>query len=864
MTHDSDGIVEGFSDAALGSHTQWQAWARAQRAEQAHLEQKYAEVAREYRTARASLQALQAQLARFQQGHTPEAELQALRQHNQALLAHVQAIEQSTVFRLSRPLVQAKMRLSRALGRAPVEELPPALLAPDAEIEGRPSDAAVHAEELPGQACAGERAEGLVTQSQMPETQGAAAFVGPIDLRAPGVDIIVPVYKGLADTQRCVQSVLASWHHHQTPMRLIVINDASPEPDLTQWLRGLAAQEHRVILLENSENLGFVATVNRGMAWPPAPGAQANDVLLLNSDTEVANDWLDRLRAAAYRSAQVGTVTPFSNTATICSYPRFCEANALPDGYTTATLDALCAQLNAAAHIDIPTAVGFCMYIRRDCLAQVGLFDVVHFGLGYGEENDFCQRALALGWRNVHALDTFVLHTGGVSFGARKAPREQAAWAILQQLHPGYAPAVEEFVRLDPARPYRNRLDMVRLRASARPRVLAVSHSVGGGTQRHVWELARHLQNQAIFLLLTPLADHCVRVQWLDEDEGFAQDFHWPTASDQLVALLRALGVCHVHYHHFLGLDTQVMYLHERLGGPQGVSYDFTVHDYYSACPQISLTTAQKTYCGERGVSQCTACLQERPAATQETIDDWRLRHRVFLHQARYVLTPSVDAAVRMQRYFPQAPIRCVPHTDMLGCQNAPAAPPYTLPAQEHLRVFIVGGLSEIKGGDVAQATAVLAAEQGAPLEFHLLGIPYVPFKTQPQASLTIHGAYHDPELQLLLERLQPHVVWFPAQWPETYSYTISACLKAGVPVVATNLGSFVERLAQRPWTWLAPWDYEPAQWLALFLRLREQHFLTGHPPPPVDFPPAMSPYAAAPAWSYASDYLDFSSPSLS
>ena len=84
------------------------------------------------------------------------------------------------------------------------------------------------------------------------------------------------------------------------------------------------------------------------------------------------------------------------------------------------------------------------------------------------------------------------------------------------------------------------------------------------------------------------------------------------------------------------------------------------------------------------------------------------------------------------------------------------------------------------------------------------------------------------------------------------------------VPMVATNLGSFVERLAQRPWTWLVPWDYEPAQWLALFLRLREQHFLTGHPPPPVDSPPAMSPYAAAPAWSYASDYLDFPSPSLS
>lgn len=864
MTHNSDGTVEEFSDEAPGSQAQWQAWVRAQRAEQAHVEQKYAEVAREYRVAIASLQALQAQLARYQQGHTPEHELQALRAHNQALQAHIQAIEQSTVFRLSRPLVQAKMRLSRVLGRAPAAVSPEVGAFPDAEPAAEP-DTEVHhpasSADEPDAASAGTEVGAAPPQPTMPGSEGGA----PIDPRAPGVDIIVPVYKGLVDTQRCVQSVLANWHHQQTAVRLIVINDASPDPALTEWLRALAAQEPRVTLLENAENQGFVATVNRGMAWPPPPGVQAHDVLLLNSDTEVANDWLDRLRAAAYRGARVGTVTPFSNNATICSYPRFCEANALPEGYTTAMLDALCAQLHAAAQIDIPTAVGFCMYIRRDCLAQVGLFDVEHFGLGYGEENDFCQRALAAGWRNVHALDTFVLHTGGVSFGAHKAPREQAAWATLEQLHPGYAPAVEEFVRLDPARPYRNRLDVVRLRASSLPRVLAVSHSVGGGTQRHVWELAQYLREQVIFLLLTPLADHCVRVQWLDEKEGFAQDFHWPTASDQLVALLRELGVCHVHYHHFFGLDTQVMYLHERLGGPQGVSYDFTVHDYYSACPQISLTTAHKTYCGEQGVSQCTACLQERPAATRETIEDWRLRHRAFLHQARNVLTPSADAAVRMQRYFPQAPIRCVPHTDMVGRSSTPAAPPYTLPAQEHLRIFIVGGLSEIKGGDVAQATAVLAAEQGAPLEFHLLGIPYVPFKTQPQASLTIHGAYQDPDLQHLLARLQPHVVWFPAQWPETYSYTISACLQAGVPVVATNLGSFIERLAQRPWTWIVPWDHAPAQWLALFVRLREQHFVTGHPPALAEPPQALEQRnTTAHAWHYDRDYLDFSSPSSS
>ncbi|WP_235033992.1 glycosyltransferase family 2 protein, partial [Pantoea sp. 18069] len=124
--------------------------------------------------------------------------------------------------------------------------------------------------------------------------------------------MIVPVYRGLADTQLCIESVLASGC--RTPWRLVVINDCSPEPEVTAWLRERAAGEDRILLLENAENLGFVGTVNRGMAL-----SDSHDVLLLNSDTEVANDWLDRIRQAAYGDAKVASVTPFSNNATICS-----------------------------------------------------------------------------------------------------------------------------------------------------------------------------------------------------------------------------------------------------------------------------------------------------------------------------------------------------------------------------------------------------------------------------------------------------------------------------------------------------------------------------------------------------------------
>ncbi|MBL1887414.1 glycosyltransferase, partial [Klebsiella pneumoniae] len=110
-------------------------------------------------------------------------------------------------------------------------------------------------------------------------------------------------------------------------------NDASPEPELTDWLRK-RAQDNSFKLLENENNLGFVATVNRGMKLH-----SKRDVLLLNSDVEVANKWLERIYDAAYSRERVGSVTPFSNNATICSFPNFCEDNELFSGMDVQSLD---------------------------------------------------------------------------------------------------------------------------------------------------------------------------------------------------------------------------------------------------------------------------------------------------------------------------------------------------------------------------------------------------------------------------------------------------------------------------------------------------------------------------------------------
>jgi GT2 family glycosyltransferase len=268
------------------------------------------------------------------------------------------------------------------------------------------------------------------------------------------IDVIIPVYKGLLQTRRCIDSVLRS--AQATPFEVVAIDDASPDPEISRHLREMAEQG-RITLLRNESNLGFVHSVNRGMALHPE-----RDVVLLNSDTEVANDWLDRLRRCACGQPDVGTVTPFSNSATICSYPFEGWTKGVPGTLGLAALDRLFATVNAGLTVDLPTAVGFCMYIRRACLDRVGLFDADRFGRGYGEENDFCMRAAGAGWRNVLAGDVFVYHEGAVSFSEERPALTETAGKALADLHPEYFRKVREFIVRDPASALRAAVDGAR------------------------------------------------------------------------------------------------------------------------------------------------------------------------------------------------------------------------------------------------------------------------------------------------------------------------------------------------------------------------------------------------------------------
>lgn len=289
------------------------------------------------------------------------------------------------------------------------------------------------------------------------------------------INVIVPLYRGEGESRRCLEAVLKATN--RSPFELVMVDDASPEPAVSALAREIA-QRHGATLLVNEANRGFVHSVNRAMALHPD-----RDVVLLNSDAEVAHDWLDRLAAHAAKDAKVATVTPFSNNATLCSYPYEGWEGGVPGGLGLARLDALFARVLAGQSIEIPTAVGFCMYIRRAALAQVGPFDEERFGRGYAEENDFCLRAAAAGWKHVLACDVFAFHAGGVSFSKEREALMKAALEKLCAAYPQYQATIEAFQARDPIAESRQRIDAARS-ATGEEEALAVARE--RTTERHV------------------------------------------------------------------------------------------------------------------------------------------------------------------------------------------------------------------------------------------------------------------------------------------------------------------------------------------------------------------------------------------
>jgi O-antigen biosynthesis protein len=612
---------------------------------------------------------------------------------------------------------------------------------------------------------------------------------------------------------------------------LVLVDDASPVAELSSLLDYLSSRG-LLTLLRNKKNRGFVGSVNNGMKLH-----SDRDVVLLNSDTEVFGNWLDRLRRAAYSGDDIGTVTPFSNNATICSYPNFPGEFKGALEISFAELDQIAATANAGKTVEIPTAVGFCMYIRRKCLQEVGFFDEAAFGLGYGEENDFSLRATRSGWRNVLAGDVFVRHLGRVSFLDSTEYRVKQGLKLIESRFPSYLADIAAYIRSDPPKALRRNIDAARLRRFTGDRVILFTlHNLGGGTAKHVREISKLLEREdvgALWLQPKTDPDHLAvirhpKVEHLSN--GIEIDLRY--GLPQAAQLMRDLAVVHIHVHHILGFSSEFVEWVKHVAELCEIPYDVTIHDYFLACPQITMIDGSGQYCNNYQLEKCESCIQTHSSPVgRVSVWYWRASHEKFLANARRIFVPNESVQRHMAQFFPTLEFSTREHPEAPAqCMFAPVA----RQPGELLRVAVIGAIGAHKGSMVLQQCAQDAAERRLPIEFHLFGYSDIAqFRALPNIKPT--GKYAEKELPQLLAMGKCHLAFFPAVWPETYSYTLSQAWFAGLYPVAFDLGAIADRIRRNGWGHLLPLEMasDPSSLNETLLALRPS-------PQPADFDPVM------------------------
>jgi GT2 family glycosyltransferase len=624
--------------------------------------------------------------------------------------------------------------------------------------------------------------------------------------RAPLTDVIIPVYRGREETLACIDAVLATVNH-EAPV--IVVDDATEDPALAAALDALAA-DGRITLLRNAQNQGFVASVNRALALNPT-----HDAVLLNSDTLVFDDWLMRLRTAAYSGSAVGTVTPLSNSGSIASYPRMQGAGV--SSADAAALHALAVSTHPGTNVEIPVGVGSCLFVRRDCVSDVGNLDTDVFDKGYGEEVDFCLRARRRGWSHRLAADVFVYHSGGLSFGGRRAALLDRSRRLINMRYPGYDAFIANFLAQDPLRSVRRRFDEHRLSAFQGRFVLLVTLAMSGGVERFVAERCRDLRTQGLYpLMLRPAKSgdlrHCEL--WTDAIDLPNLRYDIPKDLQALSTLLGALRIEAIEVQHFLHLDARVIDAVRALPIP----YDVFVHDYAWICPRVTLIDGSGRYCGEPAVTVCQTCVRRNGSSLGEAISVPALRARSgrWLRGARRVAAPSPDTAARLRRHYTDLEVDVKPHAAPIVPMSLPPRP-----AQRKVtRVALVGAIGNHKGYSVLLACARDARVRRLPLEFVVIGYTRDDAKLIATGKVFVTGRYSEAEAQHLLQRERPDIAWLPSVWPETWCYALDHALGAGLPVVAFDLGAIAERLRDARSGLLLPLGLAPRQINQHFLHL--------------------------------------------
>ncbi len=610
-------------------------------------------------------------------------------------------------------------------------------------------------------------------------------------------DVIIPIYNAYDALKECIETVIGNTNLKEN--RLILINDKSTDKRIIPFLNRVKDEnkENNIVVLSNENNLGFVGTVNEGMKY------SNNDVLLLNSDTEVPKNWLENMKKCAYSGEKIATVTALSNNATLASVPRGLERNEIPQNMKFEEYANMVEKCSYCDYPELPTAHGFCMYIKRNVLDIVGFFDEDSFGKGYGEENDFSFRCLNYGYRNLLCDNVIVYHKESQSFSEKREKLCKEHEKILNQKYPEYEVKLKDWCSKYPIKYIGNNI-LYSINLVNKKNILILIHdweTSTGGTTLHVKDILSGLNEDfnfhilsykdGIYKLYSYFNDNeCVvklkNIRRLNVLPRYNNEY-----KEMLSGIVEALGITTIHIHHMINHYFDVVDIINKYK----LSATITLHDFYCICPTINMLYEGTTFCENLEKKDCQKCLSLTMKINNNILDDWHNDWNRLFSCMDNIIVPSEDTKRRINKVYPKIDIKVVEHGINIKKLNNDIKL-----NSKNFNVAYVGVLSNHKG--LRTFEKIIKETNNSNIKYHLFGISEDKKLNKSKKNYIYHGKYNRDNIANLLKENNINLVCFFQVWPETFSYTVSEVVSAGVPILTYDIGAGADRVKKYNFGW--------------------------------------------------------------
>lgn len=631
------------------------------------------------------------------------------------------------------------------------------------------------------------------------------------------IDIIIPVYNAYEDLVQCIDSILGTIAGYS--YRVILINDFSTDDRIPPYLEKVAFENDNIISLSNEINLGFVKTVNKGMSY------STNDIVLLNSDTIVTQGWLSKITSCAYSSELIATVTPFTNNGTICSVPNFGEDNEIPEGFSIESFAEMIEEISLRKYPQIPTAVGFCMFIKRDVLEKVGLFDDESYSKGYGEENDFCCRVTEYGYVNVLDDATFIYHRGSMSFKNDKESLIIRNSEVLRSKFPYYFDRVSSFLSSNSVLPLIENINK-QLKAYSRTpkrKVLLFTHNTvdedwlfkRGGTEYHVHDLIQDIEEIEFFTITTSGTRVLLKkfnnrtstnFNFFIDNPIEAHTFYQEDYKRILTDILKGFSIDLIHIHHLQRHTFDIFSLAKQFMIP----LVYTVHDYHLICPSILLMDDHGDYCYENiSLEKCSQCLHNKMGYGTAFREQWHKEVEKNLTSLDLIIFPSKSPMDYFEREYGisqlQIPYKIIEHGILIkdDIEHVINESEGSQTKRKIFNVAFVGNFAKHKGSEYI-SEVIRKKEKDISVNWYLIGEIHDRVLEEFNSDNVYKiGGYKRENLSTLLRELNIDLVCLISIVPETFSYTLSESWASGIPVLVNNRGALGSRVDNNETGWI-------------------------------------------------------------